>query len=262
MSQQQDDRYTFGDTDQASARLRRLAELYAPETRDLLARGGPRGVPLALDLGCGPGWTTRLLAEALRPVRTVGLDRSARYVAEARRHGGAAVEYAVHDVTRAPLPVPPADVLLCRFLLTHLADPAAVLATWAEAAAPAARLLVHETEVLRSDHAALARYYALVAALQAHYGQALDVGPRLAAALARTPWRVVESRAVAVEKPAAAMAELHVANLRTWRDDPHARAAFDPAELDRLEAALLRVVRGEDRAVVVNVARQVVAERP
>lgn len=255
------DRYTFGDSDRAAARLRRLAALYAPETRALLERGGVRGARLAVDLGCGPGWSTRLLADALAPARTVGLDASERYVAEARRLQGPGLEFLVHDVARAPFPVEAPGVLLCRFLLTHLAEPAAVLATWAAVAAPGARLLVHETEVLRSEHPALARYYALVAALQAHYGQALDVGPRLEAALARTPWRVVESRAVPAVRPAAAMAELHLANLRTWRDDPHARAAFDAAELDRLEAAVARVASGAEPAEVVNVTRQIVAER-
>lgn len=255
------DTYTFGDSDPASARLRRLAEIYAPATRALLDRGGIAGVPLAVDLGCGPGWTTRLLADALRPARTVGLDASERYVAEARRRHGPALPFLVHDVTRAPFPVASPDVLLCRFLLTHLADPGGALGAWAEVAALRGRLLVHETEVLRSEHPALARYYALVGVLQAHYGQALEVGARLEAALARTPWRIVDSRAVEVEAPADAMAGLHLANLRTWRDDPHARAAFDAAELDRLDAALARIARGEEPARVVNVARQLVAER-
>jgi hypothetical protein len=62
--------------------------------------------------------------------------------------------------------------------------------------------------------------------------------------------------------PAKAMAELHLANLRTWRDDDHARRAFDPLELDRLEGSLDRIVAGvEDAGVAVNVVRQVVAER-
>lgn len=255
------DRYTFGDGDLAAARLRRLAELYEPVTRELLLRSGRERCALAADLGCGPGWSTRLLQGVLRPARTVGLDASERYVAEARRLQGPGLEFVAHDVARAPLPVRP-DLLLCRFLLTHLHDTEGALTAWAGAAAPSARLLVHETESLGSDHPAMARYYALVTQLQQGYGQRFDVGAGLDGALERSPWRVVDSRAVLLPLPAARMAELHVANLRTWRDDDYARRAFDRSELDALEVTLERIASGELAAGCVrNVVRQVVAER-
>jgi SAM-dependent methyltransferase len=254
------DRYTFGDDDRAAARLKRLAEIYEPVTRELLARGGLPGCGVAVDLGCGGGWSTRLLHEVLAPARTLGLDRSERFLAEARRRHGPGLEFAEHDVTGAPLPVRP-DLLLCRFLLTHLRDLDGALAAWAAVAAPGGRLLVHETESLSSGHPALARYYELVARLQGHYGQALDVGARLDAIFARSPWRILDSRAVALELPAAQMAELHLPNLRTWRADEHARRSFDPCELDALEGTLERIVAGSERAGTVrNVVRQIVAE--
>jgi len=256
------DRYTFGDSDLAAARLRRLAELYAPVTRELIERGGVPGCGLAADLGSGLGWSTRLLRELLAPVRTVGLEASERFVAEARRLHGPELQFEVHDVTRSPFPVGAPDLLLCRFLLTHLRNTGVVLAAWAAASAPGARLLVHETESLRAENPALARYYALLAQLQSHYGQALDVGARLEAAVAASPWRAIDSRALPLEFPSARMAELHLANLRTWRGDDYARRAFDGAELDELEAALEHIVSGEEPAgVVENVVRQVVAER-
>jgi hypothetical protein len=159
--------------------------------------------------------------------RTVGIDASDRYVAEARRRQPA-LEFVVADIAQA-LPIRGADLIASRFLLTHLARPADALTAWAEGAAPGARLALHETEGLTSSHAALIRYYELVGALQAHHGQALYIGAMLDGTLATTPWRVVDSRALTLEKPAAAMAELHVANLRTWRNDPFARDHFDRA---------------------------------
>jgi trans-aconitate 2-methyltransferase len=252
--------YTFGDDDRAADRLRRLAAIYEQVTRELLARGGLEGCGLAADLGCGEGWSTALLRDVLAPARTVGLDASRRFVDQARASHGSGLEFMVHDVTRAPFPVRP-DLMLCRFLLTHLADAEGVLATWAGAAAPAGRLLIHETESLGAAHPALTRYYELVAQLQRRYGQRLDVGARLDAALARSPWRVLESRAVELRVPAPRMAELHLANLQTWRNDDHARQAFDPAELDGLEASLARIVAGAEPAgPVSNLVRQIVAE--
>ncbi len=255
-------RYTFGDDDRAAARLRLLAETYEVVTRDLLARGGVPGCGLAADLGCGGGWSTRLLRDVLRPVRTVGLDASERFVAEARRRHGPGLEFEVHDVTRAPFPAGTPELLLCRFLLTHLPDTGAVLGAWAAAAAPGARLLVHETESLRAEHPSLARYYALVARLQEHYGQVLEVGASLEAAFAASAWRVTDSRTVAREIPAPRMAELHLANLRTWREDEYAQRTFDRAELDGLERALERIAAGAEPAGTVrNAVRQIVAGR-
>jgi hypothetical protein len=46
-------KYTFGDNLRASARLRRLAEMYEPESRELLRRSGINAPRLAVDLGCG-----------------------------------------------------------------------------------------------------------------------------------------------------------------------------------------------------------------
>lgn len=117
-----------------------------------------------------------------------------------------------------------------------------MLAAWAAAASRRARLLVHETESLRAVHPALRRYYELVARLQRHYGQALDIGSTLDAAFARSPWRILDSRAVVLEIPAAHMAELHLANLRTWRGDEYATRSFDREELDELDATLERIV--------------------
>jgi hypothetical protein len=51
----QGNRYTFGDNNLASVRLRKLADLYEPETIWLLRRSPVVRPCLACDLGCGPG---------------------------------------------------------------------------------------------------------------------------------------------------------------------------------------------------------------
>ena len=254
--------YTFGDNGQASARLRRLAELYEPETRELLQLGGVRAPRLALDLGCGPGWSTRLIQDVLNPSRTVGLDASERYVAEARQNHGSDLEFEVHDVVRTPFPVRAPDVMFCRFLLTHLRSLREVLRTWASVASPSALLFVHETESLETDNPKLRRYYDLVEQMQQHYGQTLLVGNILEASFENSGWHLVESRRRVLEKPASDMASLHVANLRTWRHDEYATRTFDAGELNSLEASLVQIAsRMEDAGLVVNSARQIVARR-
>ena len=255
--------YTFGDSEQASLRLRRLAQVYEPETRALLesVRDEVRGVPMAVDLGCGPGWSTQLLSEVLKPERTVGLERSQRYVGEARSNHPH-LEFFEHDALEVPFPVESAGVVFCRFLLTHLRSPASALNAWGQLAAPDALLLIHETEDLQADDTALRRYYALVDEMQRHYEQELNVGSILEASFEATPWRIRKSARVVLEKSARDMAQLHLPNLRTWSTNEYASQAFDRGEIEKLDGALERIASGiQDAGVVRNVARQIVAQR-
>jgi hypothetical protein len=60
--------YAFGDSTPAARRLALLAEVFEPTSRAFLDHVGTRlaGPPgLAVDLGCGPGHTTRLLSSVL-----------------------------------------------------------------------------------------------------------------------------------------------------------------------------------------------------
>jgi trans-aconitate 2-methyltransferase len=254
--------YTFGDHEEASRRLRRLAEVYEGETRGLLELARQPDPPrLAVDLGCGPGWTTQLMDAVLKPGRTVGLDSSERYIAEARTHCPK-LEFLRHDILQTPFPVASPDLFLCRFLLTHVTSPQSALQVWSSVAAPQAKLLIHETERLEPTHPALHRYYELVDEMQRHYGQTLNVGAVLDSSFAGTGWRVQQSRSVTFEKPARDMAQLHLPNLRTWGKNEYAAQAFDRRELDELEAKLAAIASGAMNAgSVCNTAKQIIAER-
>jgi SAM-dependent methyltransferase len=239
------DTYTLGDDDLAARRLELLAHVYEPPTRALLARWAPPVVGLAVDLGCGPGHTTRLVHELTGARRTVGVERSPAYAAMARRYleDVPGTEVVEHDVTRAPLPVAGADLVFARFLLTHLSDPRRALEGWAGALGPGGRLVLQETARLVSRDPALGRYYELVAELQARHGQALDVGAQLPELAAAAGLRVEHAGRRPVAQRPAEMAALHVLNLRTWREDPEARG-FDADELDALDDALVAIARG------------------
>ena len=142
-------RYTFGDGDLAADRLALVAAVFEPTSRALLIRadavvaGGADGVGRAVDLGCGPGHTTRLVAAVCRARATLGLDASERFVATARSlTDDPAVTYAVHDVTRAPLPGGPADLVHARLLLAHLPGPLDVVELWRSCLRPGGVLVL------------------------------------------------------------------------------------------------------------------------
>jgi trans-aconitate methyltransferase len=173
--------YTFGDSDLAAARLRLLARVFEPSSAQLLDSLGRTDGPSAIDLGCGPGHTTSLLAERTNARHVIGLDQSPRLLAAAaREYTSARLSFRECDVTAPPLPAPPAALLYARFLLTHLRDPARVLGAWASAVLPGALLVLEETASMTAEHPAFSRYYGLVERMQEHYGQRMYLGRDLA----------------------------------------------------------------------------------
>lgn len=172
--------YTYGDSEFAADRLDLVARMFEPTTRRFLEVAGLPGPRLAIDLGCGPGNTTRLIADVLHPVRTVGLDRSATYLERARRGAPPGVEFQEHDALATPFPVGPADVIFCRLLLAHLPDRVDVVARWTTQLAPNGVLLLDEIEDFQSDEAALVDYVRLASGVVERAGGRLVAGPELA----------------------------------------------------------------------------------
>ena len=242
------DRYTFGDSDAAAHRLALLARAYEPSSARFLAE---HAATKAVDLGCGPGFTTELLSRATGAEVTWGLDASEKMVGTARaRFPGDALAFAAHDVTRAPYPLDGADVFYARYLFTHLASPRTVFEACAAAAAPGARFLVEDNCALESGDPLFAGYYARVQRLHAHYGQDMFVGDRLPD-LAGPGWAMARFDRTRIELDGRVMAQLHAINVRQWRQDPYAIDAFDAGELDAMASALDGVAAGRRQAPVV-----------
>ena len=110
-------------------------EVFDP-TSDAFVSETVRNRPaLALDLGCGPGFTTRLLSRTARPERTVGMDRSKAFLSQARSSAGAGEEYLAADVAVGPLRIAgigaQPDLIYARFLSSHLPEPEQAVAGWA-----------------------------------------------------------------------------------------------------------------------------------
>jgi len=244
--------YTFGDSELSAQRLAALAEAYGPSTRAFLRRFRGERPRLALDLGCGPGHTTRLLHEEVGAERTIGVDSSEAHLERARRDPEPGLSFVQHDLTQRSEALGGADLVFVRFLLTHLAEPVRVLRSWAELLTDSGRLLVQETSRLESDEPALARYYELVGALQHHYGQALHIGRDLASLAERAGLFVQHFEEEQLVQPARVMARLHALNLRTWSQDAAARQLFDARELERLGQELGAIAAGEQPAAPVR----------
>lgn len=123
--------------------------LTTPEVRrawlSLLLGVLPPAPATVLDLGCGTGSLSVLLAEAGHAVH--GLDFSAQMVAAARAKAAAAgvdVEFRQGDAGLPPYPSGAYDVVLARHLLWVLPEPETAVAEWVRLLRPSGRLLLVE----------------------------------------------------------------------------------------------------------------------
>ncbi len=251
-------RYTFGDDVRAARRLELVADVFEASSRELLGalRTRPR---LALDLGCGPGFTTALVADATGAATTVGVDRSEAFLAAARATFPG-LTFACHDVTRG-LPTSPPDLVFARLVLAHLPEPAARARAWAGDLAPCGLLVLEEMERIDAPDPVLAEYEERVLAVVEHQGAPMYAGPLLSG-LGDGDGLVRRFDAVRlVPVPTAVAARIYGLNLEGWRHDPFARARFDAADLDALAAGLAALAEG-GRGHVGWGVRQLVLARP
>ena len=254
-------RYLFGDSDVASHRLRVLSEVFAESSRRFLSAAAPGQPNLAIDIGCGPGYTTRLVADVLRPLRTAGIDHSEAFIAEARRTGGN-VSYLVHDVATVPFPVGPADLIYARFVATHLRDPAATIRSWATQLVPRGRLLLDETDSISTANRVLSRYLTITTALLDHQSNTLYVGPTLSNVAAPGLLRSKIDTVRRLRVPDRRAATMFRLNLETWRDHPFVADTYGADAIRRLAAELEAEAGAADAAATTEWGmRQIAFER-
>jgi SAM-dependent methyltransferase len=259
----QDD-YTFGDSDLAQRRLELVGTTFEDTTRDFLRAEAPAEPALAVDLGCGPGHTTVLLRDTLRPAHTLAIDFSSAYVAATaeRVEGDPTVEVIEADVLELPQQVNDVDVTFVRMLLTHLRDPIAAVDLWLERLAPGGVLLIEEVESIETEEPGLVRYLDLQREMLGANDNQLEIGPELEAKLSAKP-ELRSSRVATFQPGAGVAARMFGMNFGTWRDRREVVERHETAELDSIAKGLGRVATApEDSLPITWGMRQIVLARP
>ncbi|WP_049621072.1 class I SAM-dependent methyltransferase [Frateuria defendens] len=117
------------------------------DLKRLLGEPSPQGGTL-LDVGCGQGKSFRLLRDAFRPARLLGLDADPHSLdlarAEAAREG-MAVELIAGDCARIELPDASVDTVFCHQTFHHLVEQEKALAEFWRVLKPGGRLLFAES---------------------------------------------------------------------------------------------------------------------
>jgi SAM-dependent methyltransferase len=164
-----------------------LARVLQPSTERLLDQVGIGPGMHCLDLGCGGGDVTRLLAQRVGPSgRVLAIDQDASILAlarqEAEQGGWRQVQFQQGDATRLHDQAT-VDVVYARFLLTHLPNVDQVLAAMRQALRRSGVVVVEDIDfaghVCHPPSRAVDRYVELYRAVVRRRGGDADVGPRL-----------------------------------------------------------------------------------
>jgi SAM-dependent methyltransferase len=222
-------------------RLRVLAHTLHASTIALFDRLGVGEGLRCLDAGCGRGDVTFELAGRVgRRGEVVGVDidevklELARQ--EATAQGIANAEFRALDVYEGEVGAD-FDLVYARFLLSHLADPAAAIAAFSRALRPGGLLIVEDIDFngtfVSPETAAFRRYHELYRAVVRKRGGDPDIGPRLPILLADGGFEQVDMHVV---QPMATRGEVKLINALTLENIVDAVLQDDLASLWEIEA--------------------------
>lgn len=142
--------YLMGHSDNEVARLQLQSTILAPITRRLLNEVGLRPGMRVLDIGCGTGDVSAMMADIVgKEGSVVGIDRNEIAIQTSRRRhvAGAHVRFEVaaledlHDVQ-------PFDLAFGRYILMHQPDPSHMVRAAASILRPGGTLAFHEIILL------------------------------------------------------------------------------------------------------------------
>ena len=254
--------YTFGDSDLAARRLSLVAETFADTSAAFMRESVTTRPQLAADLGCGPGYTTHLLADTLDPIRTVGLDNSENFLSHVPTNASDSVSFHLHDITTAPFPEAPFDLIFSRLVLTHLRDPETAITLWIDQLRPGGILLIEEVERIYTKVPAFVTYLDIQQAMLAQQSNKLYIGPRLDAMTASGKLHRRSSNVRTLQVPAARAAAMFHMNLGVWRHNDFVLQTYAPTTLDTLDQDLHAIAQGRTNSPHVEWRlRQIVIER-
>ena len=124
----------------------------AAQVRRIAARLELAGVRSVVDVGCGQGHWTRVVASVLpESAALLGVDREPEWIRIAEQRGDAKIRYAVGRAEELPCAKASVDLVTAQTLLIHVADPRAVLAEMARVLRPGGRLWLVEPNNLAAS---------------------------------------------------------------------------------------------------------------
>ncbi|KAF5412145.1 MAG: Trans-aconitate 2-methyltransferase [Candidatus Methanophagaceae archaeon] len=231
--------YVFTGKGIAAERLEKVNKLFFPATKNSLQTQALEKVSLLVDLGCGPGYTTRALSSIINANEYLGLDNSKYFIEQARALSKdfAQIAYKLHDVTKTPFPAEKADIIYSRFLLTHMHTPKRTILDWGTQLSDVGMLIIEETEDIKTDVPVFKEYIRIADALLRSNGNILFIGKIL------DEWgyngKLEKKYCGVAEVPTSTKqaAEIFLLNIPSWKDNEFIKEKYY-GDIRRLESGL------------------------
>ena len=239
-------RYVLRGGSEGKKRLAIMARAFAGTTTRLLTDAGLRPGMTCLDLGCGGGDVTLELARAVGPEgRVVGIDADPVTIELARQD---AARLGLDNIEFRSLDIKDwrdesrYDLIYCRFVLTHLDDPAIVVRRMRSAVRPGGIVVLEDIDIhghfcYPACHA-FDEYVRLYISVVTRRGADPFIGPKLHSLLLDAGW---QSPSLSLVQPAffsGDCKQVPLLSLMYIRESVLAEELATPSEFDRLVDAL------------------------
>lgn len=185
-------------------RLRILSRVMQPSTHALLRRAGIHAGMACLEIGCGGGDVAFDMARMVGPSgHVVGTDIDQEKLELARREASELalrnIEFRREDITQNE-PAGQFDFIHARFVLTHLAHPAAALTKLRRVLRPGGVIVLEDIDFrgcfCHPDSPAFWRYVELYTEAVKRKGADANIGPRLPSLLSHAGFENVQVNVV------------------------------------------------------------------
>lgn len=236
-------KYTFGTSEAAASRLETIAQFFNPLASEFIGQHVTGPIQSAVDLGCGPGFSTDMLRRATGADEVLGLDTSADFLKMAAERFGDCL-FREHDVRKTPLPAR-GSIMYVRFLLSHLGDVVELVNRWVGELADHGTLFIEELEDIDTDIDVFQKYLDTNSGIIASQGASLYVGDVLAdGEYAAT---VVHNGRATIPVANSQAATWFLPNTLTiWEENDYALEHLTAEERREVSTELTRIKESED----------------
>jgi len=231
-------RYTFGHTIKAAERLKRIADFFNPLAKDFIQANVSEKINSAVDLGCGPGYTTSMVAEATGAIEITGIDIS-KYFIELAMNQYPQYNFKIGDVTNLSLPLQ-YDLVYCRFLLSHLKNISDLLERWTQILNPGGYIIIDELEDIKTTAPVFKKYLQINEGLINSQGAELYVGRYLDKFISKFIVLNSESDFIHVDDSVAA-GWFYPNTVSVWESEKYVRNTIQESERMRIATELFNI---------------------